>query len=213
MTPRRYLDRLKDVYPDLVATQQAHLDLMKMEAEAKAAEARARLRLSRPTIGHDTPLHAAITIYEIDRIHAGLPPLPAHRIRAIAKGKIALARTLREQRQQSARRAINSESIPSRARTRDPLPSVQDRLDAALWSPGSTAFWLDPDRWHGVPMGRDGRLEPFWLHLDKRPEPAPLPPEFLEDDIAEYNRRWAESRAPGAAYDALGRRYYPSEGY
>lgn len=45
-----------------------------------------------------------------------------------------------------------------------------------LWLANPLAFWLDPDRWYGVPPG-----QPFWLHLDKRPRrriasPEPVPP-------------------------------------
>lgn len=126
--------------------------------------------------------------YEIARIRAGLPPLPSSRIRQIAKAKIALADHLKgclkinfypdptpteaftkayaEARAQ--RMMHESESAPGQS------SSGRDQLEARLWSLGCTAFWLDPDRWHGVPMAPNGHMEPFWMHLDTRPDHPPL---------------------------------------
>lgn len=44
-----------------------------------------------------------------------------------------------------------------------------DAQERDLWEAGKSAFWLDPDRWHNVPFGMDGRLKPFWMYLDRRP--------------------------------------------
>lgn len=46
---------------------------------------------------------------------------------------------------------------------------MNDRTERELWEAGKSAFWLDPDRWHKVPFGMDGRLKPFWMYLHRRP--------------------------------------------
>lgn len=117
-----------------------------------------------------TEIQATACLYAQARRDAGLKPLSYKRIREIAKAKIALAKELGKKRRNSADIAIIRRVSPTRARGREALVSaisVEDQLAERLWSPGCSAFWLDPDRWHGVPMGADGRLEPFWLHLDK----------------------------------------------
>lgn len=155
----------------------AALKIQQMEAQAKAELEAARF--SALDITADTTLQAAMAMYAHARHRAGLSPLPTRRIREIAKGKIALARDFEKngkRRQRLGRRANYQPISPPPARTREvAAPSattVQDQLEAALWTPGCSAFWLDPDRWHGVPMGADGRLDAFWLHLDKRAPPA-----------------------------------------
>lgn len=190
-----------------IARLQAIVALQQAEALAKLAA----VRIDPDEITADTTIQAAMAIYAASRRRAGLKTLSSRRIREIARGKIALARDLGRKPKRRARKfRLDPQSLkvveipnsqqdsPTCARARDAAAlsaiTVQDQLDAALWSPGCSAFWLDPDRWHGVPIGADGRLEAFWLHLDKRPKAAKRKArEVVEDGLYGSSTGWERS--------------------
>ncbi len=49
------------------------------------------------------------------------------------------------------------------------MSRLLDRLEDEAWARDPSAFWLDPDRWHGV---EDTHRDMFWMKLDERPPPA-----------------------------------------
>lgn len=51
---------------------------------------------------------------------------------------------------------------------------MTDAEERRLWEFNPLAFWLDPDRWHGV---KDPWRDMLWDHLDERPQRYPRIPE------------------------------------
>jgi hypothetical protein len=111
-------------------------------------------------------------LYEDARKRAAMPPLPEKRLLEIARAKVAFAKMMMkngpEPRQFGFHRAATTPWLamptPIKAEPAAPL-SIIDSMEARLWSPGCTAFWLHPERWADVPYGANGHLEPFWMHL------------------------------------------------
>jgi hypothetical protein len=68
-------------------------------------------------------------------------------------------------------------------------PPPRESKEPSLWSPGDSAFWLDPDLWNRTPM-IGGRPDICWMHLDEptRGERA-APPPMMRGRLSEMRGR------------------------
>lgn len=117
----------------------------------------------------------AMWIYADARRHAGLSPLPAKRMREIARAKVALAKELGKKPKKTRRRNSYTDSTNTVLRVTLPAPakptaqSVVDRLEDEAYAADPTLFWLWPQRW-SVPMHRASqRFDWFWMHCPRHP--------------------------------------------